>query len=75
MILTEAVTIFSTLRLLVFSHVSSDGAADLSASFVLSEVIHKLSVRSHQVHDDGVIHLTTAGIRGFYPSRFTSIFK
>lgn len=47
-------------RLPVFPHVSCDGAADLRAPFVLSKIIHKLSVGSHQVHDDGVIHLKAA---------------
>lgn len=47
-------------RLPVFPHVSCDGGADLRAAFVLSEIIHKLSVGSHQVHDDGVIHLKAA---------------
>ena len=45
---------------LVLPHVSRDGAADLRTLFVLSEIIHKLSVGSHQVHDDGVIHLKAA---------------
>lgn len=47
-------------RLPVSPHVSCDGAADLGAPFVLSKIIHKLSVGSHQVHDDGVIHLKAA---------------
>lgn len=46
--------------LLLLPHVSCDGGADLRAPFVLSKIIHKLSVGSHQVHDDGVIHLKAA---------------
>lgn len=47
-------------RLPVSPHVSGDGGADLGAPFVLSKIIHELSVGSHQVHDDGVIHLKAA---------------
>lgn len=40
-------------------HVRCDGRADLCAPFVLSIILNELSVRSHQVHDDGVVHLKT----------------
>lgn len=33
---------------------------DLHVSFVLSKILHKFSVRSDEVHDDGVIDLETA---------------
>lgn len=55
----------SSLWLLVLSHVRCDRVGDLHASFVLSEILHEFSVRSHKVHDDGVINLkaTRGGVQ------------
>lgn len=47
----------ASIRWPVLSHVSCDGVADFHISLVLSIIVHKFSVRSHQVHDDGVVHL------------------
>lgn len=54
--------LISSARPLLLPHVSRDGAADLRAPFVLSKIVHKLPVGSHQVHDDGVVHLRTARV-------------
>lgn len=37
-----------------------DGVGDLHGGLVLSEVLLKLPVGRHQVHDDGVVHLRAA---------------
>lgn len=56
-LLTNGAPTAASLGRPVLPHVSCDGVADFHIPLVLSIIVHKLSIRSHQVHDDGVVHL------------------
>ena len=52
--------------LFVLEHVIGNGGSDFLCFLVLAKIVHKLALRVHQIHDDGVIHLQP---RGTMPSR------
>ncbi len=41
----------------VLEHVIGYGGCNLLSRAILSKVVHKAPVGTHQVHDDGVVHL------------------
>lgn len=53
----------ASLGLPVLPHLSCDGVHDFHISLVLSIILQELSIGSHQVHDDGVVHLEVMGAR------------
>ena len=52
--------------LLVFDDVCGYAGRDVPCLLVLTKVLHKVALRVHQVHDDGVIHLGGEGLSFLY---------
>lgn len=50
------------MRLSVSDDVCCYAACDFRSFFVLSKIFHKLPIRVHQVHDNGVVHLQGDGM-------------
>lgn len=53
----------ASIGLPVLPHLSCDGVHDFHIFLVLSIILQELSIGSHQVHDDGVVHLEVMGAR------------
>ena len=45
------------MSLFVFDDVCCYAGSDVPCLLVLTKILHKLALRVHQIHDNGVIHL------------------